>query len=114
MTDRGPTLTAWAAQADLLAGQHGGGLEVEVLLTAHVDRDAEQLAARERERVGVLAADGVRPVVPDAQAVAAEGELAELGQLPLVGIEGALAADRAWMAAAFQPSFQMPRVPSMA
>ena len=51
-------------------------LEVEVALLAHVDRDAEDRPVGERVRGVVLLADVVAAVEADAQAVAAQGELA--------------------------------------
>src|SRR4051794_5784157 len=67
----------------LLAGHHRDGfaLQVDVWFPADVDRDAVDRAAGERVRRGarVVIGDGVAAVAPDAQAFAADGELARLG-----------------------------------
>src|SRR4051794_19008055 len=66
----------------LLAGHHGDGfaLEVDVGFAADVDRDPGDRAAgeSERRRAGVILGHGVGAVASDAEAVAAERELARL------------------------------------
>src|SRR6266576_214495 len=67
----------------LLAREHRDGLalEVDVGLAGDVDRHAIDRAAGERpgRLAGVVARDGVAAVAPDAQALAADRELARLG-----------------------------------
>src|SRR5262245_11715298 len=60
-------------------GAGGFRLEVEIRLLADVDPDAQDGAARERPGRFVVLADVVAAVAPDAQAVAGQRELADLG-----------------------------------